>query len=201
MLAKLADLKARLNIASGDTSQDSLLTGLVTGVGALIERYCGRGIEYTALVVETFDGGVFELQLGRLPIVGTPTVKISHNYDFAGAAALTLNVEFRPVAARGLLVRLPVGTRWPDGRDNIQVTYNAGYYDPATEPGPAGASPVPAHIQEAVLLQATDLYNRRSEPGYKVVWNVENISAGYAPAVELLPVVKELLRGERRIGI
>lgn len=202
MLAKLADLKVRLDTPSG-SAQDAALTAALTGAGAMIAAWCDRVIEYDAADITEYlspDGDAWDLQLRCWPVVDVvaPVVKESASYDFAGTAALIEYVDYYIARSRGVVTRLPFGRRWTAGRRTVRVTYRGGYLDPAAAPV-SGVSYVPANIQEACLLQAIELYRRRGEPGYKmVVGMAEGISAGYAPPVELLPAVKELLRMERR---
>lgn len=196
-LALLTDLKTRLGIDGAGL--DAVLNQALRGAGAMLNTYCGRRLEYAdADATEQFDGGGWDLRLARFPLVGAPIVKIAADYNFAAAAALTAGADYVADPVRGVLTRLPDGARWPAGRCTIQVVYRGGYVDPATTPLPTGTQYAPAHIQEAALLTAADLYRRRDEPGYKVVWSAGEVSGGFAPAVELLPAVKALLRGERR---
>ena len=203
-LALLSDLKARLGT---DTSQDGLLGQALRGAGAALDRYSGRALLYLAPAEgedgETvyFDGDVFDLLLKRFPVIGDPVVTVATDYDFEGTDALVADEDYRLDRVRGRIIRVPKGLRWPAGEQIIQVAnLLGGYYDPVltAEEAPEGVAVVPEDIQEAALLTAVDLYKRRDEPGYKVVWGSGEQSAGYAPEVKLLPVVKELMAGERR---
>lgn len=202
MLARLADLKVRLDTPSG-SAQDAALTAALTGAGALIAAWCDRTIEYAATdLVEDLDcdGETWDLLLRCWPVVdvpAAPVVRESASREFGGAA-LSEGRDYYLARRRGVLTRLPIGRRWTRGRGTVRITYRGGYLDPAAQ-AVTGVAPVPAHIQEACLLQAVELYRRRGDPGYKVVAGMpEGISAGYAPPVELLPAARELLRGERR---
>ncbi len=196
-LALLSDLKARLGIDGA--GQDALLVQALRGAGAALAAHCGREFEYEDEdAVEYFDGGGWDLRLRRFPVVGAPVLRLALNHDFAGAAALVEAVDYVVNGTRGVITRLPERARWPGGRGVLQVTYRGGYVAPGTAQPPTGTRPVPAHVQEAALLTAADLYKRRDEPGYKVVWSAGEVSGGYAPGVELLPLVKTLLRAEQR---
>lgn len=199
MLAKLADLKLRLDIT--DTSQDSLLTGLLTSVGTLLNAYTSRTLEYAgAPTVEYFDGDGFDLRLRAFPLSTSASLAVrvaDGASDFATPA--DEDAELYAVnRARGVLTRLPRGARWPDGVQNLRVTYTGGYTDPGGA-SVSGLAAVPTHVQEAALLQAVELYNRRKEPGYKTVWASGEQNAGYAPDVQLLTIVKQMLAEELRI--
>jgi len=197
MLAKVAELKARLGIEG--SAQDTNLSNVLRGASALLDRHCGRVFEYSATArVKVYDGDEFDLRLDCWPIVGDPVVKLALDRDFAAATALTAGTDYLIDRARGL-IRYPYqGVRWPVGLAIIQVSWTGGYVDPATTPLPPGTEYVPGHIQEACLLEAADLWRRKDEPGYKVVWQSGEVSGGYAAALEIIPLVRALLANERR---
>lgn len=196
-LATRSELKTTLGIA--DTVNDAGLDLALRAATAMLDRYCDRVLSYEASdAVEQYDGGGWEVRLKRWPVTHLVSVKEASDYNFAGATALTANTDFYAVTTRGRLIRLPMEARWIAGFGVVQVTYRGGYSDPGGAPVPQVSYP-PAHIQSACLLQAAELWKRRREPGYQVVFGVGEVSGGYAPPTELLPSVKELLRGERRI--
>lgn len=90
------------------------------------------------------DGGQ-TLLLPALPVVGTPTVQID-------GTAVT---DFQ-VGRRFGVMRRAAG--WPDGLDNIRVTYTHGYDE------------IPGDIVDAVLEQA--------ESTYRVLVGVANVGSG-----------------------
>ena len=196
-LALLSDLKPRLDIEASDTSHDTLLTALLAGVSVLFDQQYERELLYEdADVTEQLDGGRRDLPLKRWPITSIASVKESATYDWASATALTADVDYVKIAERGILTRLPEGTRWLDGRRVVQVVYCGGWLDPADL---GTLAYVPAHIQEACLMQAVEFWNRKDAPGYKVVVGMAaGMTSGYAPAIELLPIVKQLMARERR---
>lgn len=197
MLAKVAELKTRLGIEG--SAQDANLANILRGAGALLERYCGRVFEYSATArVKVFDGDDYDLRLDCWPIVGEPVVKLALDRDFAAATALTAGTDYLIDRGRGLIRYPHAGVRWPAGLGIIQVSWTGGYVDPATTPLPTGAEYVPAHVQEACLLEAADLWRRKDEPGYKVVWQNGEVSGGFAAALEIIPLVRALLGSERR---
>jgi hypothetical protein len=197
MLAKLSDLKARLDISDG--SSDALLTALLTSMTAAAARYCNRGLEYVAAgLTELHDGGCPTLWLRSWPIVAFTSVKEAGDYDFASAAALTENTDFRAVRSRGRLIRLPEESAWLEGTETIEVKYTAGWNDPAAASVP-GVDYPPGHVQEAILLQAADLWRRKSEPGYAKTFGVGGVAGGFATPIDWLPLAKELLDPERRL--
>lgn len=201
MIAKLSELKTMTNNDAG-TAEDARLTIALVWAQALMERHCGRLFESATTETMYHDGGGYGLYLNRWPLYDVTlalNVTIATDYNWAAATVLTPNVDYRGNAARGTVTRLPDGARWPAGPQIIRTIHRGGYTDPATTPLPSGCVYVAAHIQAAALLEATDLYKRRDEPGYKIVAAMPGgMASGYAPTIELLAIAKELLRGERR---
>lgn len=197
-IAKLADLKARLGIS--DSGEDALLTAVLEGVSALFDAELERTLlAEDADITETHDGGGWDVRLRRWPVTSVVSVKEAADYDWASATALAADSDYRVDAGRGVLTRLPDGSRWLDGPDVVQVIYRGGYWDPAQSSFEFDA--VPAHIQEAALLQAQELY-RRIKAGELDATSVTAAgpggSVGRSRAVGILPLVKTLLRPEYR---
>lgn len=199
-LAKLDALKTRLDIDIADTSQDTLLSGVLDGASRAIERHCRRVILYVdSDVTELHHGGGWTLHLKRWPITSIVSVKEASDYDFAAATALTADTDFRAVATRGDLVRLPIEARWLAGVETIQVVYRGGYTSPDDAPV-GGVAVVPTHIQEACLLQGAVLLERRKDPGRKIPTQMPGgMSSGAVPDLELVKQARDLLIGERRM--
>lgn len=198
-LAKLASIKQRLEISG--TAQDAELAAALSAASAMVEQYCNRTIEYvSAGFTEYYSGGLSTIHLRAFPVVTLTSVKVALDYDFSGADALVADEEFRLHAARGRLLRLPDGMAWECGSDAVQVIYKGGYCSPEEVTPPGGTSYPPTNIQEAVLIQAVELYKRRRDPGYKSADGAAgNITFGYAPDVEVVKAAQALLIGERRI--
>ena len=203
-LAKLTELKSRLEI-SGSAS-DTVLGQALADAQALIDSYCRRELLYVAAdSTELFDGDTFDLRLKRWPIAGysggsltLPVVKMAWDYDWTAATALVENEGYRVRWTRGMIEYLPHMVRWPSGIQHIQVVYRGGYNDPAAT-AITGVAVVPAHIQQACLIQAAECFQRMKEPGYKAVAGMtQGMSSGSAPDMELVRAARNLLVNERR---
>lgn len=84
-----------------------------------------------ATSTETFDGsGTDALLLHQLPVnsVGTVSVYSGGTWTTAGTADYSLNGNGVLLATNTAGTSL-LGTTWPAGRQNVQVTYNHGYAD------------------------------------------------------------------------
>jgi len=202
LMAKLADLKAALDIASDDSGQDAKLTTCLEWAASLIEEHLGRDLFYAAAadaVAEVFDGDTWQLKLRRFPVTELTSVKLAYDHDFEAATALVENEDFTLDARRGLIRKLLVGTRWPDLPRCLEVLVGGGYLDPLAEPI-LGVAAFPPKFQAAAVLQAVELYKRGDEPGTKVDFNagITGVGAGTAPPIDVLPIVRSLLASEKR---
>lgn len=200
-LAGLASFKRRLGRDTGDTSEDVLLSGILDGVTAMIEQHCQRALEYVdADATEYYHGGAGTILLRRWPVTTIASVKEDSEYDWAAATALVADEDYRLQAERGRLIRLPFGSTWLEGPDVVQVIYRGGYLGPDATPV-SGVSVAPEHIQEAVLQQGAELFKRRKDLGAYST-GLTGINAGsmvFYSGFDLLPGVKGLLEGERRL--
>ncbi|MEW2442789.1 hypothetical protein [Micromonospora marina] len=123
-LVGLAEVKAQLNIAAADTSQDAELADYIDVVTEVVEHIVGPVVPRQ--VVETHDGGSEALVLRRPPVLEVTAVT-------EGGVALTSDAW--AMSSAGILYR-PAG-RWRDARGAVTVTYRA------------GRASVPASIRQA----------------------------------------------------
>jgi len=144
--AATADLKARLGVASADTTDDAALAELLRQTAAAIEACAGRPLRRRHAVAETFPGGT-ELLFPRVyPIVKVYSIRESDTPDFEdsdeyeeleeGTDFVVEDVQGSP---RRAIRRL--GTTWLGDRNGsrhqVRVSYAGGYKtDPelASEP-------------------------------------------------------------------
>jgi len=121
-LCTSADVEAflGLNLASEDATQ--LTERYIPYVDEIIKNFVGYDLEYTTSITETFDGRdkEYDLFLTHLPVVSVTSVTED------GTALTQGNEEDYVFYNNGIVHR--VGVRWSDAkRQNIVVTYNAGY--------------------------------------------------------------------------
>lgn len=204
-LGSLVTLKRRLGI--GDTSQDTLLADCLAAATGEIERWCDRTIVYAAadITEQRCGGGYAELRLRCWPITSVVSVKEAADGDFAAATALTQDGDYR-VLERGRLVRLPYGATWISAGEflqalpTVQIVYRGGYAGPDDAPV-SGVATAPQNLQEACILQAAHLYQRRTRPGASSSGMAgPGGSLTFEKEYGLLVAVQELLRGERRMA-
>src|SRR3990172_3116859 len=140
-LARLADLKRRLGIATNDITDDVLLNSVLDLSSALIESAAGRTLRRDHARVETFPGGKKTVRLSMSPIAKVHSIRESETGDFETAAnyeELVEGTDFiidggdggdaRRTGESGVLRRLD--QNWEsgaDGRMSVRVVYTAGY--------------------------------------------------------------------------
>lgn len=137
---------------------------------------------------ETFNGtGSDTLLLPQLPAnsVGTVSVRdTAGSFIVAGTADWTLD-------NKGILYALNAagtslfGTAWPEGRQNIQVTYDHGYDS--------------ADIPRSIRMIALSVASRIFVQGPAIQESIGDVSVRYAAeATALMPTEKMILRKYRR---
>lgn len=142
----LSNVKLSAGIASGDTSQDALLTKLINSLSVTIETYLGRTLARTTYT-EYYNGlGRQRILLRSYPVQSVVYVKdsgttLTENTDYyVQQQDKDIGVLFRPtgwpanVVNRGMTLDPVAGSR------NIEVQYIAGYYMPASLNYVEGAS-------------------------------------------------------------
>lgn len=136
------DVKPFLQIASSDTSKDSILQDLIDGVSDWVQRECGRPLAKSRFTWKTGTNGSTSVIM--LPYY--PVLEIISCTEYWGISGPHVLIESVPTAQTdGFQVDYPTGalTRvfqglvqkpWFPGSDNIWVTWDAGY-----NPVPASA--------------------------------------------------------------
>lgn len=142
-----ADFKTLRGISA--TTWDAQLNVIIPHAQSLVENYCGRAFDSATYTSEKYDGSGSEiLILRQFPVTTLTSVSISGvavastSYTLDAANGI---VKFEP-SGRGRVVVDPdwltVQTTdyigpfpcWPEGHQNISVTYTAGYTS-GTMPG------------------------------------------------------------------
>ncbi len=152
-LCTLAELKAFLGIAAEDTADDTRLGELITSASAAIEAYCSRSFEVVAIEGELHDGdGTDELRVDVTPIVSVSAVSIDGQaVNVADLAIYHTMVAFKSGEYSARL--RSSGGIFPVGRQNISISYSAGY------------AAVPRDIADACKFQVAFLMNTANKQG------------------------------------
>lgn len=159
----LGEARTHLRVDSDDTSQDDLITGLVTSAREWCENYCRRSFCDRTLVMR-MDCFPCEIWLPRGPLLAVSSITY---LDSAGASQ-TLATDQYQVDAFFMPPRIvpPLGVVWPytqAGAINaVTVTYTAGY---GTGGSPEDLSVVPSSLKAAMKLLVGHWYENRELMG------------------------------------
>lgn len=147
-LVTLADVKEYLTIASGTTSEDSILGFLINEVSRLINSYTGRYLLQKTWT-EYHDGnGSQGLILAQYPIVSVTSVVDDINRAFTGSAISTS--LYYLMKDSGIIMPMPTFYGFVHGQANVKVVYIAGY----------ALASVPQNLQLAVKRWVAAQYFR-----------------------------------------
>jgi hypothetical protein len=145
-LTTLANVRQWINIAS--TSDDALLSRLITSVSNFIQSWLNRVLTSSAYV-ETYngrDGGTFML-LANYPITAVASLSIDGVPIPPGGSPLVQGFAFD--ATKIVLY----GYQFTAGINNVAVSYTAGYATP------------PVEIEQACIELVSLRYAERLRPG------------------------------------
>ena len=207
-LSNLGTLKAWLLPASlTGTDYDAQVLGIGLGVAAQLERHCVRDFARTVGATHECDAARRSILVRRFPIEEVTDIDLRE----AGAAVDAWSEqslgEVDQIQHDSGLIELagPFGS-W---RDRLRITYTGGYWwnqqesaytppvtptdeDPDLSVIPEGAKALPADLLLAWKLQCEHVWAQRDKLGTNI-----GAKPGSAPSlalIELLPVVKEILR-------
>ncbi|TXH41835.1 MAG: hypothetical protein E6Q97_36730 [Desulfurellales bacterium] len=163
--------KVRQFFGIQNNDDDARIGSLITACSKAITQYLSRNLlaqEYTA---ERYDGNDSDiLMLKAFPVVSVSLVTINGVTQSASSDGL-LQAGYYPADTYIFLVG---GARFPRGRNNVIVTYTAGY------------STVPEDVVEACIEMVGDRYKLPSrlgerskalQQGGSVSYDMENMSA------------------------
>lgn len=145
-LTTLNDVKGWLSITS--TTDDELLSRLITGASAFIESWCTRSFALTQYTDVLNGKGSNTMLLGNYPITAVSFVKVDNISIHAAADCTQIGYAFDDIA-----VYLQGGQIFTKGIRNVTITYTAGYAD------------VPADIAMACFELVGKKYRERAHIG------------------------------------
>lgn len=177
-LTTLANVKEYLDIESGDTKYDQLLTRLISAASRQIESYCGRFFDVRTYS-ETCDGNASDiLFLANTPLVSVASLSIDNE--------IIVSEQYKVYDD---YVRLTDRLFTP-GEQNVSVQYSAGLYDAANETPPAD-------LEDACIQLIAFKYTVRGSEGLSQR-QVNQVSDSFAEASIPLSVALILNRYRRR---
>lgn len=196
-LCTLADIKDRLGIASDKTEDDTTINSIIQGVSEIFNNETGRILlQPDTDVTEYYTGSGPHLQLRRYPVISITSIRESPLYTFGDDSLLTPNEDYRVISngKKGIIYR--VGFEWSQFEDAIEVIYRGGFCPAGQTPGENEVA-VPADLREAAIEQISFLFQRRLDLGLSGQGFMGGSISKFS-AVDLLPIVKEVLKKYRR---
>lgn len=124
-LVSLADQKEYLGIASGTTSEDSILSFFINEISARCNSYTGRFI-LSKSYTEYYDGdGSEELFLKNYPVTVVSSIYDDVNREFNSNSLISSDNYI--VETTSGIIRLWNRMAFNCGKANIKIVYTAGY--------------------------------------------------------------------------
>lgn len=172
--------EARLHCRVTHTSEDALITGLITAARENVEQYLRR-----ALVTQTLEYKIPKfserIYLPRPQLQYVVSVKYLDVDAAEQTLASTYWVAHAPTEGAGYLQRSPLSI-WPATAlrdDSVRIRYVAGYPDTASPS--SGSGGVPKSIKQAILLYIGDLWENREAQAETLLTENRTVLALLAP--------------------
>jgi hypothetical protein len=191
MLAQLTTVKSRLGIT--DSTDDTLLTGLIQQASAVFDQYCNRTLARAVGATHQFRGDETEISLKSYPIETATSFHLKTRE--ADGWQLLEDVDYVVRNDCVLSLDAPLGS----SRDQGRVTYTGGYVLPGTSPG-SGQTALPKDVENACVEQACAWYRARNRGGISSVSGA-GTSITQDAGLSLLELVKGTLNFYRRLQL
>ncbi len=191
MLAQLTTLKARLGIT--DSTDDTLLTGLIQQASAIFDQFCNRTFARAAGLTHVFRGDETEIAVRCYPIETVTSFQLKTR-ETDGWVLQSVD---------GYIIRndciISLETALGTSRDAAEVIYTGGYVLPGTSPG-AGQNALPADIESACVEQVCAWYRARNRGGISSASGAGS-SIAQDGGLNLLDIVTATLTPYRRLQL
>jgi hypothetical protein len=123
-IASIDEVKNYLKIGS-DNTDDALINDLIKTATRIIEHECGGLVIYKQTFEQYTTGGCKVIKLLRQPIIGTPTVSYSEDFD-STATNLVYLTDFRKV--NNVLYHSDGYFKKGRDGDGYKITFDAGIF-------------------------------------------------------------------------
>jgi len=193
MLTQLATVKARLEIAAGDTSHDDFLNRAIDAVSARFDRECNRTFARTVGVTQEFSATDTEIVARCYPIEAVTKFELKTSEGPGWVEQTGVDYLLRQgcvVSLRWPLSYIPQVAFMNPGLGRL--TYTGGYVMPGTSPG-AGQVALPADVESAAVEQVGAWFQQRDKLGLIRYWPSGGTFLVFNP-LPLLPQVSASLR-------
>lgn len=198
-LITLADAKAYLKVATGTTSEDTIISDLINECSVWINSYCGRklvdptfGGTVGAAYTEYYDGnGGPDLFLRQWPVIVVTSLYIDALRVWDAPTQVDLAADVQVDSESGILTLWNNQSIFGRGVGNVRVIYRAGYIHGVN---------VPHDLQMACRkLVAWKYYQDYSQRRFGVASESTGDRQVNYTEEALLPDVKQILDRYRRM--
>ena len=200
--ANLATLKQQLVASSmqSDDTFDTVLARLGLGVAAAFDNFCQRKFQRATGVTEIFAADYAHFQLSRFPLEQITAIAVKFT-EADGWETQTINQFVRTIDLDKGMIYLPGADAGPFDAQ-VRFTYDGGYFWNTLEPAdngyptalPTGATPLPADLQTAWLLQCEQIWKVRDKLGVNIVeGDQDKFVTSSLAELKLSPFIKDLL--------
>lgn len=193
------DLEDRDTDADVDEDDLDILIGELNELASeTIDDYCQRDFEQHTAYTETLDGnGRQSIRLTGYPVISVDTVKVGDSALDASDFRVKEDSPAWVGENAGILERK--GARFPDGWENVEVTYDWGY---ATPPGSV------RNVAEELVVDAlrAAVANKKGAKGGAQSYSMDGFSVSFSESLsktvgQLNESQKEQLKAHRRVII
>lgn len=203
--SNLITLKTQL-LASGlvpSTDFDAPITALGLGVAAAFEAYCNRKFAYTVNDQFICTADRDHAYVARYPIETFTSIELKA--DITAGWEMQTGLVLNTNSESGLIYwGAGISFQWAQ----MRITYTGGYWWDTTEDNtgqmPNGATPLPANLKLAWLLQCELTWRVRDKLGLSIVGE-EKSQRGSHPQelldLDISPSVKSMLESFRRYSM
>jgi hypothetical protein len=186
-----------------ETKFDTVLKAIGLGVAGMFDKYCNRQFAYTEDAEIIFSGDRDHFVLPRYPVVSIGG--IASRYSDADAWEDSESALVNSDSASGLI---RFYGQLGDHNLQVKVTSTGGYWFNTAEPDdeeypgelPAGATELPGDVLTAFLLQCANVWRSEDRNGASML-SKESEQKPKVASLELVPLVKEMLRGHIRYAM
>jgi len=200
MLAQLTTIKARLNIAPADTTQDELLTRAIAAVSARLDHECNRTLARAVDATQEFAATEREIVAQCYPIEAVTKFELKTTEAEGWVERTVTDYLVRQACVISLGLPLSVTPRISSVNPGLgRVIYTGGYVLPGTVPSP-GQTALPADLESAAIEQVAVWYQQRDKLGLIRHWPSSGTYLVMSQ-LPLLPQVAAMIRPYRRWAI
>jgi hypothetical protein len=170
MLTQLATVKARLEIAASDPSNDELLTRAIEAVSARFDRECNRTLARAVGATEEFAAADTEIIPSCYPIEAVAKFELKTSEAEGWVEQAEVKWLVRGGCVISLSAPLSFAPRFAWMSPVLaRVTYTGGFVLPGTAPG-AGQTALPADLESAAIEQVAAWFQQRDKVGLMRYW-------------------------------